>query len=343
MTATIIPATQSPSTSLSAHPDRILAGSHHAWCPIPPAPATVRDAVETWGRSSVSPFNVGDGRELLGNPGLFGTGFLRRGRWAVMATDVAAAAGHEDEGLSLTLDLVGGLGLRPTFVAVVDPSPYQVRGMWTTPIADDPIIDLTAFSLAGKRRANIRHSVTSARRAGLRVVPWSDEVRPGVAAVSAAWLSTKRGGEMGFTLGRFDPDGLDDCDCRVAIDADNRVVGFVTWHHFDNHRGRVLDLMRRLPDAPNPTVDLLIADGLLEFAAAGVDVASLGCVPRSRGSVAERLYPTRSLHRYKAKFDPRWQLRHLVAPSRRELPGALAAVAKSYVRGGFLRALRHNA
>ena len=342
MTTTISPIKQPPSPFPSSNTDLALGSSHHVRCPIPPGPTTVQDAVETWGRSSVSPFNVGDGRELLGYPGLFGTGFLRRGRWAVMATDVAAAAGHEDEGLSLTLDLVVDLGLRPTFVAVVDPSPYQVRGMWTTPIADDPIIDLSAFSLAGKRRANIRHSVTSARRAGLRVVPWSDEFRPGLAAVSAAWLATKRGGEMGFTLGRFDPEGLDASDCRVALDADDRVVGFVTWHHYDNHRGRVLDLMRRLPDAPNPTVDLLIADGLLEFAAAGVEVASLGCVPRSRGTVAERLYPTRSIRRYKAKFDPRWQPRHLAAPSRRHLPGALVAVTRSYVQGGFLSAIRHN-
>ena len=38
--------------------------------------------------------------------------------------------------------------------------------------------------------------------------------------------------------------------CRVALDTANRVVGFVTWRSFDDGHGRVLDLMRRLPDAP---------------------------------------------------------------------------------------------
>jgi len=100
--------------------------------------------------------------------------------------------------------------------------------------------------------------------------------------------------------------------------------------------------MRRLPDAPNPTIDLLIADSLGEFAAHGVEVASLGCVPSSRGPLAERLYPTISLHRYKAKFDPRWEQRHLVVPSRHALPGALLALARSYVPGGMVRAIRRN-
>jgi phosphatidylglycerol lysyltransferase len=313
--------------------------------PDPPSgtyPSTVARTVATWGRSSVSPFNIGHGREFLGDPGFYGTGFVRRGRWAVMATDIAAAPGHEETGLDLTLDLLAHERLRPTFAAVTDPTPYRDRGMWTAPIAADPIIDLTGFDLAGSRRANIRHSVTSARRCGLRVLPWSHELRDQAAAVSDAWLATKRGGEMGFTLGRFDPDGLQPSDCRVAVDESGRVVGFVTWHHYHDSRGRVLDLMRRLPDAPNPTIDLLIADGLLEFAAAGVETASLGCVPHSHGPLAEKLYPTISLHRYKAKFDPCWEQRHLVAPSRRELPGALIALGRSYLPGGLVTFTRRN-
>jgi phosphatidylglycerol lysyltransferase len=259
-----------------------------------------------------------------------------------MATDVAAAPGHEEEGLTLALDVLGERGLRTAFAAVVDPGPYQRRGLWTAPIADDPLIDLRGFDLSGKRRASIRHSVTSARRAGLRVVPWSDELRGGTSAVSDAWLGTKRGGELGFTLGRFEDVNGASIDCRVALDGNDRVVGFVTWHCFDAGRGRVLDLMRRLPDAPNPTMDLLIADGLTEFAKDGLAVASLGCVPRSHGALAERLYPTSSLRRFKTKFDPSWQPRHLVAPSRLAVPGALRALARCFVSRGLLTAVRRN-
>ncbi len=127
---------------------------------------TARAATSAWGRSSVSPFNIGEGRELLGRTGLCGTGFLRHRRWAVMATDPATAPGREEEGLDLTLELLAAERLRPTFAAVTDPASYRRRGMWTTTIADDPIIDLTAFDPAGKRRANIRHSVGAAGSGG---------------------------------------------------------------------------------------------------------------------------------------------------------------------------------
>jgi phosphatidylglycerol lysyltransferase len=147
---------------------------------------------------------------------------------------------------------------------------------------------------------------------------------------------------MGFTLGRFDSVSACPDDCRVAVDGDGRVVAFVTWHRFNDNRARVLDLMRRLPDAPNPAIDLLIGESLTRFAAAGVEQASLGSVPMSHGRLAERVYPTRSLRRFKDKFAPDWQPRYLAAPSRAHAPAALVAVARAYSSGGLCRALRRN-
>src|ERR1700682_2139100 len=160
--------------------------------------------VSRFGRSSVSPFLLGEGREALAvGDGV--TGFRRLGRWAVMATGPAAPVGTETETLGGLLGGVAGERLRPVFAAVADPDLFSGLGLVSTPIAEDPIVDLAGFSLAGKRRASIRHSVSSARRAGLSVHPWSPDLAAGSAVVSAAWLSTKRGGQMGFTLGRFDP------------------------------------------------------------------------------------------------------------------------------------------
>jgi phosphatidylglycerol lysyltransferase len=232
--------------------------------------------------------------------------------------------------------------LQPVFTAVSDAGPYRQRGLWSAPVADDPVIDLAGFGLGGGRMASVRHSVASARRAGLRVVPWAPALTDGAAAVSAKWLATKRGGELGFTLGRFDPAALTGMDTRVALDCSGRVVGLVTWHAYGDGTGRVLDLMRRAPDAPNPTMDLLIAESLIEFAAAGVTVASLGSVLRSYGALAERVYPTVSLRRYKDKFSPRWRARHLVVPSRARLPVALTAVARAYCPEGLWSGLWPN-
>ncbi len=162
-----------------------------------------------------------------------------------------------------------------------------------------------------------------------------------MASVSAAWLATKRGGELGFSLGRHDDD-MRDSQCRVAVDDDGVVVGFVTWRSYDSGRGWVLDLMRRTPEAPNPTMDLLIADGMAELAASGCGHVSLGAVPLPHGRVAERVYAATALRRYKDKFAPVWEDRFLVVPGRRHLPAAMRAVAHAYCPGGIYRAVCRN-
>jgi len=295
-----------------------------------------------WGTTSVCPFTLGPAREVheLPNGGL--VGFVRTGRWAVMATDPIAPPGAGGQTLDHALELIGRLRLRPLVLATADAAAHRDRGLWTMPIADDALIDLDGFTLAGGGRANVRHSVSAARRAGLSVVPWSPSMTSAAAQVSAAWLSTKRGGEMGFTLGRFDPDAMATLDGRVAVDGDGRIVALTTWHRFDDGRARVLDLMRRSPTAPNPAMDLLIAECLREFAADGVRTASLGSVPRSHGALAERVYPTASLRRYKDKFAPQWEPRHLVTPSRRHLPAGLLAIAQAYSPDGLRAACRPN-
>ena len=308
-----------------------------------PASISDEERVLRWGRSSVSPFTLGPDREVIHLPCAGVTGIVVRGGHAVMATDPVTPPGAKALGVSELLDTLALRGLAPVFAAVVGPEHYRRLGLFAWPIAEDAVIDLRTFSLAGSRRASIRHSVSSAGRSGLRTAAWSDQFAVGARAVSDAWLATKRGGEMRFTLGRFEPDEFGRTDCRVALDGDGRVIGFVTWHRFDDGRGRVLDLMRRSPDAPNPTMDLLIADSLLGFAAEGVQTASLGSVPLSRGRLAEHCFPTRSLWQYKNKFDPSWEPRHLVTTSRWRLPLALGSIIGSYCPGGLVSAARSNA
>lgn len=94
-------------------------------------------------------------------------------------------------------------------------------------MADNPTIDLADFSLDGRRMSSVRHSVAAARRSGLRVVPWTPALDAGITSVSEEWLRTKRGGEMGFTLGRVDRFDPTSVDCRAAIDGNGNVV----WVH----------------------------------------------------------------------------------------------------------------
>ena len=45
---------------------------------------------------------------------------------------------------------------------------------------------------------------------------------------------------------------------------------------------------------------------------------------------------------FNKKFAPRWEPRHLVAPSTFSLPGALMAIGRAYSPNGLVGALRRN-
>ena len=290
------------------------------------------------GSAGVAPVALVDGRGM--------SGYARVRRWAVTPGDVLAPWELRDVALTEYLSTLAARHLRPVFLAVSDPRAYVQRGMHTIEIADEAIIGLEQFSLSGSRRANLRHSTTSARRAGLRVLPFAASHTGQLAEISADWLRTKRGGELGFTLsrhldvGRQWADGT--ADVWVIVDADGVVQAWCTWRPYLGGRARVLDVMRRRVNAPNPAMDGLLATVLENYRDAGLIEASLASVPRSHGALGERLFPARSLRAYKQKFDPLWSPRWLAVPSRRhELP-ALAAVGRAYCAGGLGRVVFRN-
>jgi phosphatidylglycerol lysyltransferase len=319
-----------------------------------PAHARSRDQLRThahlaatFGATGVAPFicaadlNVVD---LLDGSGA--AAYLRRGRWAVTAGDVVAPSALSDAALDEYLHRLRARGLRPAFVAVADPQPYRDRGFATSEVADEALLDLGEFSLAGKYRAGIRHAVASARRLGLTVSAYEPAQAVQLADISRQWLRTKRGGEMGFTLSRH-ADVLEQLrdgatDLWSVSGPDQTVWAWCTWRHYRNDTARVIDVMRRRPNAPNPAMDFLLAATLENYRDAGVTLASLASVPRSHGGLGERIYPTRSLRSYKQKFAPRWEPRWLAVPKHRQEPLAQLAIARAYCPNGLLSALRRN-
>ncbi|MEO9138757.1 MAG: phosphatidylglycerol lysyltransferase domain-containing protein, partial [Jatrophihabitans sp.] len=275
-----------------------------------------------------------------------GSGYARVRRWAVTPGDVVAPEYQADDALSEYLDVLHERRLRPAFLAVADPDPYLRRAMDLTEVADEAVLDLADFTLVGKKRANLRHSNTSARRAGLTVHAFAPEHAGQIAEISQEWLRTKRGGEMGFTLSRHD-DILDQVRAHVAdlwviVDEQQRVQAYCTWRHYRGGQARVIDVMRRRADAPNPAMDSLLVTALERYRDAGLVEASLASVPRDHGAFADRIYPSRSLRAFKQKFAPRWEPRWLAVPAARHRPFAMAAVGRAYSPGGLTRALRHN-
>lgn len=230
-------------------------------------------------------------------------------------------------------------------------------------IGEEALLDVPGFSTAGKRRANVRHSVARARRDGVEVVRYGAATRTSrrdaqLAGLSAAWLTSKGGPELGFTLGRFDLDRLEDQEVFVALvgsgTPDEQVVGFVTWLPYAGGDAAVLDLMRRDETGPPGVMETLVVDSLADFAARGRSSASLGGVPLAATSdrddrVSQLLgwlyehggavYAAKGLFRFKDKFDPRWEPIYLAYPGAADVPRITVAALRAFLPPGSVRTL----
>jgi lysylphosphatidylglycerol synthetase-like protein (DUF2156 family) len=234
---------------------------------------------------------------------------------------------------------------------------YRACGLRALAIGREAIVDLPGFTLSGKRSANVRHSVTHAERAGLRVQLYATgaldaATRTELRALSDAWLAAKGGAEMGFTMGQLSPQGHPSTGARVAVarDVAGRVQAFLTVVPAGGGRGWLLDLMRRRRDSESGTMDLLIARTAETLRDEGFERLSLSLAPlastadddedapavarwgrRLLYAKMEGAYNYRSLFTYKKKFAVRWETRYLVYAGDAALPGALCAVARAHL------------
>jgi lysylphosphatidylglycerol synthetase-like protein (DUF2156 family) len=241
-------------------------------------------------------------------------------------------------------------------------SAYEARGLRWFKVAEEAVIPLAGFSLAGSKIAKVRHGVAKAEREAPGVTVW--EYRPGerdpevdeqLEDVSDEWLRQKGSAELGFNLGVFSVDDLADKRTIVASRPDGYVWGFLTWLPYRHGCAVVLDAMRRRDGAPASLMDLLIARSALLFKDEGLEAISLGAAPLANAeapanpSVYDRgvrlifehfsaVYGYRSLFHFKKKFNPSWEGRYLVFPRPDLLPRIAYALTAVHVEGGLASA-----
>lgn len=213
---------------------------------------------------------------------------------------------------------------------------------WTVlPVAHEAVIDPARFDLAGPAHAGLRRKLRHAAKAGVTVtVVAPGAALPGaqMAALAADWAAA-RGGERGFSMGRYAPDYVAGQICLLAWQS-GRLVAFASFH-----MGRTewtLDLMRSGTRVPDGTMQALVAAAIAQAAAADVPRLSLAAVPpdpaRLRGAparlwrLAARWQGAGGLAQFKAGFAPHWQTLYIAAPG----PAALALAAAD-----IARAVRH--
>lgn len=254
-------------------------------------------------------------------------------------------------------------GLAPCLFSVTEPvaEAARERGWRAVQIAEDTIIDLPGLAFTGKTWQDVRSALNKAKREklGFRLTTLADEpfvVLAQVRAISEQWVGDKGLPEMGFTLGGVE-EALDrDVRVGLAVDAEGSLHGVTSWLPVYGPggvvRGWTLDVMRRRPDGFRSVMELMIAEACLAFREQGAQFISLSGAPLARadqpGADAEKLgeldrvldalggalepfYGFRSLHAFKAKFQPRYEPIFLAFRDESDLPRIGVALTRAYL------------
>ncbi len=329
---------------------------------VPSAVAERADlTLRSRGRGALLPFQLASDKRRFVAPdgGVIVSG--TKGRFVVALGD---PIGVDDAGPAFTSfsDACRSRGQVPAvYQATARFAPVlAAAGMRVFRVGHEAIVGLDGFDLRTPRRANLRHTISRARRGGLSFEfhhGLDEDARarllPGLLEADASWRRTA-GPELGFTIGRFDPAEIDRLAIAVAVGADGGVVAFTTFRPMGDD-GWVLDLMRRVPGRVPGAVEGCIVEAAMAMAAEGAPSLSLGLAPlagiaadangfEERAlALAARLvrpwYDVEGLAFFKSKFDPTWVARSAAVPSRLHLPGLALALLGLHL-GGFRRAAR---
>jgi phosphatidylglycerol lysyltransferase len=235
---------------------------------------------------------------------------------------------------------------------------YLDMGFSVLKVAEVARVDLTEFSLTGKKAQDFRYADRRAQKEGIcfEIIPKCevekhiDQLR----IVSDAWLAHKSGSEKGFSLGAFSPAYLSEFDCAVMRD-DSGILAFTNiWRGADKEEMSV-DMMRYLPHRSGILMDAMFARLLLYAKEDGYRWFNLGAAPLSGlkdhplastwnkvGNLlyrhAENFYHFEGLKSFKQKFNPVWNPQYVCTRGGFALPTVLLDIT-ALISGGRLGVL----
>jgi phosphatidylglycerol lysyltransferase len=224
---------------------------------------------------------------------------------------------------------------------------YVDLGLAALKIGEEARVPLESFSLEGAARADLRQSHRRAQRDGASfevLAPEAvDALMPALQGISDAWLTSKSTGEKRFSMGAFTPAYLRQFPVAV-VRSQGEPAAFANLWTTGTRAELSVDLMRFDPDAPRSAMDYLFIELMLWGRAQGYRWFNLGMAPLSGLEAhplapawhrvgnfvfrhGEHFYNFEGLRRYKAKFDPQWEPRYLVARGGIALPRVLIDVS----------------
>ncbi len=227
---------------------------------------------------------------------------------------------------------------------------YQMLGFITLKIGEEAIVDLRSFTLQGKVSKQFRTSINKLTKLGYRMeiveppVPLS--VLKELRSISDEWLQIVKGSEKKFSLGWFNDRYLSECQIAVIKQPDGCICAFaniVPEYQLDEIS---IDMMRHRKNVPHGTMDYLFISLFQYFQAHGIASFNLGLsalsgvgelqtsprvekIVHNLYSHLNRFYNFEGLHKYKGKFNPRWEPRYLVIPGYAALPDIVISLIRA--------------
>ena len=251
---------------------------------------------------------------------------------------------------------------------------FREAGLNALQLGDEAILHPDSFRLSGPDMRAVRQAVTRARRAGLGVRirrhrDISAEEMAQVIKRADAWRDTETERGFSMALGRLGDPADGDCVLVEAVQhaggqersdrgIDGDVVAMLSVVPWGNN-GVSLDLMRRSPQSPNGTIELMVTELAQQSEGIGVSRISLnfamfrsafeqgsqlgaGPVARMwRGLLVffSRWWQLETLYRSNMKYQPEWVPRYACYEDARLIPrvGVASVIAEGFLVLPFSR------
>ena len=236
---------------------------------------------------------------------------------------------------------------------------FREAGLNALELGDEAILHPDSFRLSGPDMKPVRQAVTRARRAGLtvRIRRHRDLSADEMAQVikrADAWRDTETERGFSMALGRLGDPADGDCLLVEAVQepAASDVVAMLSLVPWGTN-GVSLDLMRRSPQSPNGTIELMVSELCLQsedigisrislnfamFRSAFEEGAQLGAGPVARlwrGLLVffSRWWQLETLYRSNMKYQPEWVPRFACYEDARLIPrvGVASVIAEGFL------------
>ncbi len=243
---------------------------------------------------------------------------------------------------------------------------FREAGLNALQLGDEAILYPDNFRLSGPDMRAVRQAVTRARRSGATVRmrrhrELEDDEMAAVIARADAWRDTESERGFSMALGRLGDPADGDC---LLVEAVQTVAGkeqvvamlsLVPW----GANGVSLDLMRRSPQSPNGTIELMVSELCMQAEGIGINRislnfamfrsafeqgAQLGAGPIARlwrGLLVffSRWWQLETLYRSNMKYQPQWVPRFACYEDARLVPrvGVASVIAEGFLVLPFSR------